>query len=62
MKMPEEKRPRLLANHFPAACEFVTSDPNLKIGSNFRDLPALPPCYKAYALTPHPFIYGHLEC
>jgi hypothetical protein len=28
----------------------------------FSRPPALPPCTKACTLTPHPFIYGHLEC
>jgi hypothetical protein len=32
--------------------------PNLKIGANFRGPPALPPCCKGYALTPHPFMYA----
>jgi hypothetical protein len=32
-----------------------------KFGPNF-EAPPLPPCCKACTLTPHPFIYGHLEC
>src|SRR5215212_3892693 len=40
---------------------FLLQHPNLKIGPNFRGPPALPPCCKASTLTPHPFIYGHLE-
>ena len=32
--------------------------PNLKIGTSFRDPPALPPCCEACTLTSHPFTYA----
>jgi hypothetical protein len=41
-----------------AACEFFLRFPNLKIGTDFRGPPVLPPCCKACALTPHPFTYA----
>jgi hypothetical protein len=59
-KTPNEKRPRLLASDSAAReCSASVSKP--QNWGQFSKPPALPPCCKAYALTPHPLTYAPYE-
>jgi hypothetical protein len=57
-KTPTAWSSDLLASYYSAAWEVSVRFPSFKTGTNFRGSPALPPCCKACALSPRPFIYA----